>query len=195
MSVVKIILWAGLIIAVIFDVLVILIKLYRMEKIIALLEDQKSVEILSANEITVEDAVERVKQHRKTFQRLNYTEDGQPKKTDKKGKPIESKWDFEGITDPERIANKVVALIISDRRTERKRSLFRKLDFIPDKKEDEVLTQMEALIEIALDTEGTLEEAVDVEQIKLERDIDKYASMLRESQERLRKKEEAKQKK
>lgn len=165
MATVKIILWIGIIVALAFHGIYLLIKFHTMvaelEKIKTILETDEGKERLTAYKLSQKDVLDRLKDHYKRFERLNQN----------KKKP--STWKFADITDPDRLLNEVALLMQADKLTERKKAVIKRLKEIPEKKMLWALSQIEAIVDLAADSANSpndLEDTVDVEYQKLEQD-------------------------
>ena len=165
MSVLEIVLWVGIGIVLLFNVIVYLIKYTRMEQEIAriktLLETEAGKEALSAYNLELDKDIERLEKHAERFKSLNAN------------KKTPSKWLFQGLIDPERILKEVAELLQNDKLYDRRKAVMKKLSQLPEKKLLWCLSQVEAIVDLATDVTNTadsLDELIDVELLKLKRD-------------------------
>lgn len=165
MATVEIILWTGIIVALTFHGIYLLINYNNMiaelEKIKTILETDEAKERLTAYKLSEKDVLDRLEKHYKRFDKLN------------SNKKIPSKWKFADVTDPDRLLNEVALLLQADKITSRKQAVMGRLKEIPEKKMLWALSQIEAIVDLAADSANSpndLEDTVDVEYQKLEQD-------------------------
>lgn len=138
------ILLIGLVFAVAVNVLGFLIKNYKMEsellKVKGLLELDAAKEVLVKAGETVESAQKRIDTHYKNWKRLN----------ENKEKP--GKWNFEGVPTSDEavkeLAEQVLGLIATEKCSKRRKDILKAIGKYSGKKQEEILTQIEALLEL-----------------------------------------------
>ena len=168
------ILLIGLIFAVFLEVFIFLIKNYKMEsellKVKGLLELDAAKEVLVKAGETVESAQKRIDTHYKNWKRLN----------ENKEKP--GKWNFEGVPTSDEavkeLAKEVLGLIATEKCSKRRKEILKSINEYSTKKQEEILTQIEALLELyskdkmKFDVE---EESLNVEEAELQERLQEIA--------------------
>lgn len=133
----------------------------EVDRIRVILESEEGKEKLIEYNLTLDQVVDRLKDHYKRFDRLN------------RNKKNPSTWKFADLSSPERILSEVAELMQADKITDRKKAVMSRLKEIPERKLLWALNQIEAIVDLAADSANSpvdLEDTVDVEYQKLEQD-------------------------
>lgn len=140
----KALLWIGIGLALAFHVIYLIIKFFKMEaelqKVKGLLELDAARKVLESAKVTVVKAQERVEKHYNNWKRLNEHRD----------KP--TKWNYQdwptGDESVKELAKSVLRLMANDHCTMRKKAIQKAINEYSGKRQDELLTQIEALLEL-----------------------------------------------
>lgn len=168
-TVVTVILLTGLVIAVVIHVLYFLIKNYQMEqeleRVKSLLRSAVAEKELTIQGFTVQDALDRLEKHYNYWKNLDKNKDEADKTT----------WRYSNWSDAEEavkeLAKSIASLLKKDKITSRKDNIRKCINQFSGKKQEELLTQIEALLELFTKDKmkfNVEEESLNVEEAELE---------------------------
>ena len=173
--------WLGVGLAVLGNVIIYIINYTTMAKknepkkpsLYTLLRDPQCKTILDANGIQLGIAESRINEHKSNFERL------------KKGQP-DAVWDFDKITEPEKLAKKIVAYCKERNVASDKKALRDKINKLSVKKQEILVKQLNILVGLYLEDEHFFDE-FNLEQVRAEHMVTLYERKLQEAKNRLEK--------
>ena len=173
--------WLGVGLAVLGNVIIYIINYTTMAKknepkkpsLYTLLRDPQCKAILDEHGIQLGIAESRINEHKSNFERL------------KKGQP-DAVWDFDKITEPEKLAKKIVAYCKERAVASDKKVLRDKINKLSVKKQEVLVKQLDILVNLYLEDEHFFDE-FNLEQVRAEHMVTLYERKLQEAKNRLEK--------
>jgi len=181
MTTLQVIFWTGITIALAVNVIIYIKNYTTMAKksevkkpsLYTLLRTPECKAILEAHGIQLGIAESRINEHKSNFERL------------KKGQP-DAVWDFDKITEPEKLAKKIVAYCKERNVASDKKILRDKINKLSVKKQEVLVKQLNILVGLYLEDEHFFDE-FNLEQVRAEHMVTLYERKLQEAKNRLEK--------